>query len=722
MTDPTASQADARRPDRWQVGRALVGAGLALLAAASYAPVFGYAAADALTDRRFGLPVLGVVATMAAVSLLLAAGTRLAPVSRLATALAVLAMYVLLVVAPGRAVAGGARRLLTSALPLEPAGPELAVVVIVVGLAAVGAVEPALRRRAALLPALAPLAATGLGAAVSAGTGPPPGWLAPAFVLGGLALLLLRPAPRSAGPVPGPVRRVLAAGIGLAVIAGVTAAGWYGPDLLPGRSAPVDPRQLVPQPVTPREATSPLVLFPALRTGERELSLTVHASHRLDRLRYVSLDRFDGQYWTTTAHYQRAGRQLPLAPQGPAGPARQERVEVTAAGPLGWLVSSGRPVRVSLPDLGVNRDTGDVVLPAGRPVPTAYTVDSVQSEPDPELLAVATPSSAAVDDVLLSTDVGRGLISEASTIAGSAGYGYPALHAVEEHLRGMRVDSRPDAPGGHGLAQIGALLAGQVGTAEQYASAYAVLARALGYQSRVVVGFRPEPVDGQPGAYRVTGPTVHAWAEVRFEVLGWVRFDPTPDTESSDPGEPEPEPDGVPDSPPEPDSRDPDHPPGAAGGSDGSSGGLDAGRLARAAGLALTGLLGLLALGGVAVPAGKAMRRYRRRRARDPGGRALGAWRDTLDRLGEAGVAVTRADTTGEVTAETVRWFDQRVSGPVARLAVLHDAAAYAPDRLSGTAATAAWREADLVRRAVRGSLRPVRRLRAALSLRPLRG
>lgn len=720
-----ASARPAIRLDRRHGLRALLGAGLALLAAASVAPGFGRGPVDALADPRFALPVAGGVALVAAVCLLLAYGTRFAPVSRVAVALLALFGYVLLVVAPGRDLAGGPRRLLTTVPPVDPGGPELATVVLGIGLAALGAVEPALRRRAALLPALAPLAAVGLGAAVSAAAGPPPVWLVPAFGLGAAGLLILaHQAARPAGTSP-VVRRALAAGLGLTVLATVAAAGWYGPELLggSGRAEPVDPRRLVPQPVDPRQATSPLVLFPALRSGEQNLSLTVHASHRLERLRYVTLDRFDGQYWTTAVRYQRAGRRLPLGPPAIGRQEREERVEVEVPGPLGWLVSSGRPVGVSLPGFGVNEQTGDVVLPVDRPLPAEYTVRSVLSEPDPRLLELATPSPATPDPVLLSTEVGRQLGTRAAGIVGPAGYGYPALRALAEHLQGFRLDASDRPPGGHGLAQINTLLAEEVGTAEQFASAFAVLARALGYRSRVVVGFQPRQVDGRPDTYLVTGPTVHAWVEVRFEVLGWVRFDPTPTTEAtgpdesgSRPEEPAPGEERPPDQPP-----DPGPPPDQAAGPGGGTG-FDLGRLLTGyATPGLAGFAGLLALAAAAVPLAKAWLRRRRRVRGDPGHRVLGAWRDTVDRLVEAGVPVTGADTTGEVAVATGQRLGDRVGQPVRRLARGHDAAAYAPGQRAAPAAATAWQDADLVRRTLRDIRHPMARLRAACDPRPLR-
>src|SRR5262249_26273887 len=86
-------------------------------------------------------------------------------------------------------------------------------------------------------------------------------------------------------------------------------------------------------------------------------------------------------------------------------------------------------------------------------------------------------------------------------------------------------DQSPDAWGGHGFYQIGRLLTSTRGTSEQYASAYAVMARALGFDSRVVMGFRPSY---DHDTFRASGSDVDAWVEVDFIGLGWITIDPSP--------------------------------------------------------------------------------------------------------------------------------------------------------------------------------------------------
>ncbi|WP_028049839.1 DUF3488 and transglutaminase-like domain-containing protein [Cellulomonas sp. URHD0024] len=61
----------------------------------------------------------------------------------------------------------------------------------------------------------------------------------------------------------------------------------------------------------------------------------------------------------------------------------------------------------------------------------------------------------------------------------------------------------------------------------QFATSMTIMARTLGIPARVAVGFLPgEPDDN--GTYVVTGKQSHAWPELYFANYGWVRFEPTP--------------------------------------------------------------------------------------------------------------------------------------------------------------------------------------------------
>jgi hypothetical protein len=588
------------------------------------------------------------------------------------------------------------------------------------------------------LPLLAPVLGVAAGCAVSAPAGAPPPWLAAALAIAaGLQLMLAErerrvtatPTPNfiEGGPMAAPIsptsmklghpgrpghpghpgrpgRRPVAAAVALVALGALAGVGLAGARLAAG--PPAAAADLVPQPVTPRETSSPLSLFPALRTGRVALELTVHSGQSPARLRYATLTDFDGTYWTGHTRYRRAGTQLPAGP--PVTPARaaEDRVHVVTAGRLGWLVSQGRPEHVSVPGLGVDQLTGDVAFPVDRPVPGDYTVRSeLPAYTVDDLDGAATAQPANADGALA---IPADLATEAQRIAG-ARYGYQALAALAGHFAtdgGFSVESGPRAPAGHGVFQIRQLLRDKVGTAEQYASAFAVLARTLGYDTRVAVGFRTRRAgDG----LTVSGKDVDAWPEVRFETLGWVEFAPTPTRAAGTLPAPQP-------------SAQPSSTPSAGGAGtpasdstvDGATGG--AGRPVAVPVPRLVALLGgaivaaLLVL--LAIPP---LRRGRRRRRHNPTRRAAAAWRDALETLRRARVPVAPADTSGQVAALATGRLGPACGELVAQLAAAHDRVAYAPHRVTLAQADGLWLFADGLRRAVRRQQPLWRRLTGTL-------
>jgi len=72
----------------------------------------------------------------------------------------------------------------------------------------------------------------------------------------------------------------------------------------------------------------------------------------------------------------------------------------------------------------------------------------------------------------------------------------------------------------------------RTGYCQQFATAFALLARHLGYPTRVVVGFLPGAQSAtQANEWIVRGTDAHAWPEVYFEDFGWMAFEPTPRTD-----------------------------------------------------------------------------------------------------------------------------------------------------------------------------------------------
>ncbi len=201
----------------------------------------------------------------------------------------------------------------------------------------------------------------------------------------------------------------------------------------------------------------------------------------------------------------------------------------------------------------------------------------------------------------------------------------------------------------------------RLGYCEQFAASMAVLARALGIESRVVWGFTPGTESD--GAVVVTDANAHAWVELWISGFGWVPFEPTPRAgfvpasitaefdlsefvsesgEVLEPGDPQDPTQGP------PPVRDPD-PTRVRGG---------------LWWILAASLVTLLA----ASPVAKAVRR-RRRIARVSDGSVTAAWEEITDRLSDMGKPVSPAMTPIEV-AETS-------GGPLADLAATYSEEVY---------------------------------------------
>ncbi|WP_162177553.1 transglutaminase-like domain-containing protein [Bifidobacterium thermacidophilum] len=89
------------------------------------------------------------------------------------------------------------------------------------------------------------------------------------------------------------------------------------------------------------------------------------------------------------------------------------------------------------------------------------------------------------------------------------------------------------------IAMVGSFLKRKSGYCAHYASAFAILGRALGVPTRMVLGYSTSGVVDENGSYSVSAKQLHAWDEAYPSGVGWVPFDVTPaaSEESSDAGQ-----------------------------------------------------------------------------------------------------------------------------------------------------------------------------------------
>jgi hypothetical protein len=633
-------------------------------------------------------------------------------------------------------------RTLSMALPV--ASSQLVLGVAVVYAAVVAAGELAVRRRAPAWP-LGPLvAATAVPPLLGAG-GPT---TAPALLVALVALLgalvLVRaatPAPRDPNaqtglrdpnartdPDPGTVTVAgrpaggphlpRALPLGLAVLAAVAVLAPALATLVPGTDRPrLDPRS-VPAGSVPDTLDDPLAMVDAqLGAPRTEVQATVEAPAGLSLFRTTVLDRYDGVSFRPTLLPAPAGSTLPPPAEPPppgSQPVTQRLTLATAPGAHGVLVpAAGVPTAVrGAAAMWDPRSTTLRLDPAAAPAGTTLTVESlVRAVTDDELAAARRDRGGADADEAARPVAQAGVITriaadEVAARSSAAESGSPdarMLRALQGYFGDRaRFTVTPRSVCGPSLRQVTDLLTPpppgsgpKDGSVTCFATAYAVMARTLGFASRVAVGYRaPTPAPGEP--YRLTNRDAFAWAEVKLDGLGWVAMIALPRVGDTAPARPAPStttPTTAPAKvlPPPPASTttvapDTDERAAAPGTGTGWWRGV---ALAGAGGIGL-----LLALpGGLAVAAMGAatLRRRRRAGAPEPGLRVLGAWHEALDQLCRVGVPVAPSMTAAEVTGATRAALGRAAVPGLDRLGTLVNQARFAPTGVGADAADESW-------------------------------
>jgi len=105
---------------------------------------------------------------------------------------------------------------------------------------------------------------------------------------------------------------------------------------------------------------------------------------------------------------------------------------------------------------------------------------------------------------------------------------YDKARALESYLRSMKYNELIEAPPEGRDAVDYFLFDLREGYCDYFASAMAVMARAIGIPARVAAGYSQGEYNPETGAYRVREKDAHAWVEIYFPRYGWVEFEPTP--------------------------------------------------------------------------------------------------------------------------------------------------------------------------------------------------
>ncbi|MCW2791140.1 MAG: putative rane protein [Nocardioides sp.] len=321
-------------------------------------------------------------------------------------------------------------------------------------------------------------------------------------------------------------QRIAVSGPAVAVLVGALASLALVP-----AAHPFEPRTLVDPPVLLVEASSPLPQLCAWAANPDHELLRVRGD--AVPLRLVTLDRYDGSQWKAATDYTRLGS-IAAPPVAPGDRQRTSTVTVQFDGLGGqWLPSPGYPVSVSEVDALVDPTTGTLYDPAAT-LDTTYDVTGVVDAPDPsDLVSATVPASHEAARYLKQPDLPFALATYARVVTRRATSAYEQAIDIETAVKnGRRLSAK--AISGSALWRIDNFLLGgpgrpgaQIGTSEQFATAFALLARFNGLPTRIVVGFKPgEPQSDGPRI--IHGRDAMAWPEVYFTHLGWVPFSPTP--------------------------------------------------------------------------------------------------------------------------------------------------------------------------------------------------
>ncbi|MEO7121641.1 MAG: transglutaminase-like domain-containing protein, partial [Lacisediminihabitans sp.] len=401
-----------------------------------------------------------------------------------------------------------------------------------------------------------------------------------------------------------------------------------------------------------------------------------------------------------------------------------------------WMPSVGYPTNLTFEsgsakyagdNLRYNDSTGTAVLTTGLHKGDSYQMNTlVQKVLTPDELANVQTAAVQLPPVVESPDI---VTSKAQSFAGKTTTPIAQLEAIRNKLvtsgylsHGRASDAVPSSAG-HGADRINELLerTQMVGDQEQYSSAFALMARSLGYPARVVMGFAPKIADGQ-STVKVTGNDVTAWVEVAFAKDGWVAFNPTPkDTDIPQAQTPQPQ------SEPQPQVR---QPPRSQKHDDQilTPVSLDESRVKNdktpfvipawviTIGLSLL-IPALLIFGPLLVIAWFKERRRKKRRNADRGDvKAAGAWDEMLDGYSELGFAVPGKSTRLHIADELQGQLPENASIHLRTIALSADDAVFSGLQIDEQHSDAVWTEAlaaiELAREAVSGARRLLSRFR----------
>jgi transglutaminase-like putative cysteine protease len=263
--------------------------------------------------------------------------------------------------------------------------------------------------------------------------------------------------------------------------------------------------------------------------GSIELSPDVRFTVTSDSQSYWRVgayDRFTGSGWVRTG----PSRPYEDPLQRPPGSSRTVIQTVRAEDELGVMPAAWKPRQVRSADVPVSVTSAGGLKPAqSLSSGDTYTIESRVAVASPGELRAADvdyPDRVAERYTQLPANQPERVGERTARITANARNPYDTARVVEQWLKNNREYSLTvERPTGNIADAF--LFEMQAGYCTYYASTMVSMLRTQNIPARLVVGYTPgEQIDTNQWVAR--GLDSHAWVEVFFPGVGWIRFDPTP--------------------------------------------------------------------------------------------------------------------------------------------------------------------------------------------------
>ena len=316
---------------------------------------------------------------------------------------------------------------------------------------------------------------------------------------------------------------------GTVMVAGAVGAALLFPPLLPGYGRRALLTAGSPSPTASGLGPASLVDITATLKNTSGVEMFSVASPVPSYWRLTSLDSFDGRVWSQSGAPDVTGYDVTTGASETAIQDFQiERIQSE------FLPAAYRAESVVGPGVQVSQPAYNSVTAVGPIAPgMRYQVMSAIPRPTPTQLRDAGSAQAGTQVssrfLALPRTLSSRVVAEARRVTSAVPIQDPYDEALtlESYFRDNFKYDLNVSLGEDDDALLQFLFNARRGFCEQFAAAFAVMARSLGLPARVATGFTAGVLEAD-NRYHVSSLNAHAWPEVYFAGTGWVGFEPTP--------------------------------------------------------------------------------------------------------------------------------------------------------------------------------------------------